>query len=35
MNNGQTCVACSRVLAPVSRYDEVVEALAAKVSAIR
>jgi aldehyde dehydrogenase (NAD+) len=27
-NNGQTCVSCSRVLAPSSRYDEVVEFVA-------
>ncbi|WP_224401849.1 aldehyde dehydrogenase [Pseudonocardia sp. ICBG1034] len=25
MNNGQTCVACSRVLVPASRYDELVD----------
>jgi aldehyde dehydrogenase (NAD+) len=25
MNNGQTCVNCTRVLAPRARYDEVVE----------
>jgi acyl-CoA reductase-like NAD-dependent aldehyde dehydrogenase len=35
MNNGQTCVARSRVLAPASRYNEVVDALAAKVSALK
>lgn len=29
MNNGQACVAQSRVLAPRSRYDEIVDALAA------
>jgi len=34
MNNGQACVAGSRVLAPVSRYHEVVDALATKVSAL-
>jgi acyl-CoA reductase-like NAD-dependent aldehyde dehydrogenase len=34
MNNGQACVAGSRLLAPVNRYDEVVEAVAAKVSAL-
>ncbi|HEV7963536.1 MAG TPA: aldehyde dehydrogenase [Actinoplanes sp.] len=27
-NNGQTCMACTRILAPRSRYDEVVESLA-------
>lgn len=26
-NNGQTCMACTRILAPASRYDEVVDAL--------
>jgi geranial dehydrogenase len=31
-NNGQTCVLCSRVLAPASRYDEIVEAIASRVS---
>ena len=35
MNNGQACVAGSRVLAPVARYQEVVEALAEKVSALK
>ncbi|MBJ7337464.1 aldehyde dehydrogenase [Mycolicibacterium sp.] len=29
LNNGQACVAQSRILAPRSRYDEVAEALAA------
>jgi aldehyde dehydrogenase (NAD+) len=29
INNGQTCYLSSRILAPKSRYDEVVEALAA------
>jgi aldehyde dehydrogenase (NAD+) len=33
MNNGQACVALTRVLAPQSRYDEVRDALAAAVSA--
>ena len=32
MNNGQTCVTCSRILAPAGRYDEVVVALATRVS---
>ena len=32
MNNGQACIAQTRILAPQSRYDEVVEALAAAVS---
>ncbi|RSS80503.1 aldehyde dehydrogenase [Streptomyces sp. WAC06614] len=33
MNNGQACVAQTRILAPRSRYDEVAEALVAAVSA--
>ncbi|MBU6329418.1 MAG: aldehyde dehydrogenase [Acidobacteria bacterium] len=33
MNNGQACVALTRVLAPASRYDEVREALGAAVGA--
>ena len=33
MNNGQACVAQTRVLAAESRYDEVVEALARKCGA--
>jgi betaine-aldehyde dehydrogenase len=33
MNNGQACVALTRVLAPQSRYDEVRDALATAVSA--
>jgi len=32
MNNGQACAAQTRVLAPRSRYDDVVEALVASVS---
>jgi aldehyde dehydrogenase (NAD+) len=28
VNNGQTCYLCSRVLAPASRYDEIVDAMA-------
>ncbi|MBY0289254.1 MAG: aldehyde dehydrogenase [Mycobacteriaceae bacterium] len=35
MNNGQTCVTCGRVLAPASRYDEVIDAIATRVSALR
>jgi len=31
MNNGQACVAQTRILAPRSRYDEVVDAIAAAV----
>src|SRR5215218_6473719 len=34
MNTGQACVAQTRILAPRSRYDEVVEKLAAAVSAM-
>jgi len=33
MNNGQACVALTRVLAPRSRYDEIRDALAAAVTA--
>jgi betaine-aldehyde dehydrogenase len=33
MNNGQACVAQTRILAPRSRYDEVRDALAAAVGA--
>ncbi len=35
MNNGQACIAQSRILAPRSRYDECVEALAGAVGALR
>ncbi len=34
-NNGQTCVVCSRVLAPKSRYKEVVDALVAKAKGLK
>jgi betaine-aldehyde dehydrogenase len=34
VNNGQACAAQTRVLAPRSRYDEVVEAVAATASAL-
>jgi len=34
MNNGQACVAQTRVLAPRSRYDEIAEAFAAAASAL-
>jgi aldehyde dehydrogenase (NAD+) len=34
MNSGQACVAQTRILAPRSRYDEVVEKLAATVAAM-
>lgn len=35
MNNGQTCVSCSRVLAPARRYNEVVDALVAQASSLK
>jgi geranial dehydrogenase len=35
MNNGQTCVTCGRILAPARRYDEIVDALASRVSALQ
>lgn len=35
MNNGQACVSQSRILAPRSRYDEVVNAFAEAVSALK
>ncbi len=35
MNNGQACIAQTRILAPRSRYNEVVDALAAKVGALK
>lgn len=31
-NNGQTCYACTRILAPEHRYDDVVEAVTATVA---
>ncbi len=34
MNNGQACVAQTRILAPRSRYDETVDALAAMVNGL-
>lgn len=34
MNNGQTCVACSRILAPRNRYREIVDEIASRVSAM-
>ena len=34
MNNGQACVAQTRILAPRSRYEETVDALAAMVSGL-
>ncbi|HEX4016673.1 MAG TPA: aldehyde dehydrogenase [Frankiaceae bacterium] len=35
MNNGQACIAQTRILAPKARYAEVVDALAAKVGALK
>ena len=35
MNNGQACIAQTRILAPRSRYDEVVEAVVSGVSAMK
>ncbi|HUO48638.1 MAG TPA: aldehyde dehydrogenase [Acidimicrobiales bacterium] len=35
MNNGQACIAQTRILAPRARYDEVVEAVVAGVSAMK
>jgi len=35
MNNGQACVAQTRILAPSSRYDETVDTLAAMVAGLR
>ncbi|MEY9871167.1 aldehyde dehydrogenase (NAD+) [Streptacidiphilus sp. MAP12-33] len=34
MNNGQACVALTRVLAPRSRYDEIADKMAAAVSGL-
>ncbi len=34
MNNGQACAAQTRVLAPVERYDEIVEVIAASTAAL-
>lgn len=35
LNNGQACLASTRILAPQSRYDEVVEAVAGMASAMK
>jgi betaine-aldehyde dehydrogenase len=35
MNNGQACIAQTRILAPRSRYDEVVDAVVAGVRALK
>ena len=34
MNNGQACIAQTRILAPAARYDEVVDALVEQVKAM-
>lgn len=34
LNNGQACFSCTRILAPSSRYDEIVEAIAGTVSSL-
>lgn len=34
LNNGQACFSCTRILAPASRYNEVVDAVASAVSAM-
>ncbi|HWE90093.1 MAG TPA: aldehyde dehydrogenase [Pseudonocardiaceae bacterium] len=34
-NNGQTCMACTRILAPSSRYDEVVDAISGWVGSLK
>ncbi|MDY0046120.1 MAG: aldehyde dehydrogenase [Thauera propionica] len=33
LNNGQACFSCTRILAPASRYNEVVDAIASAVTA--
>ncbi|WP_017540465.1 aldehyde dehydrogenase [Nocardiopsis halophila] len=35
LNNGEACIAQARVLAPRSRYDEVVEAVTERMAALR
>lgn len=35
LNNGQACFSCTRILAPARRYDEVVEAVASAVKALK
>ncbi|MFE2429320.1 aldehyde dehydrogenase [Streptomyces sp. NPDC059373] len=34
-NNGQTCMACTRILAPSSRYTEVVDAITAWMGSLK
>ncbi|ANI40291.1 aldehyde dehydrogenase [Mycolicibacterium vaccae 95051] len=35
LNNGQTCFLCTRILAPASRYSEVIDTLAALISSLQ
>ena len=35
LNNGQTCFACTRILAPQSRYKDVVDAVAGMVGTLK
>jgi geranial dehydrogenase len=35
LNNGQTCFACTRILAPQSQYKQVVDAVAGMVGALK
>jgi len=35
LNNGQACFSCTRILAPAKRYDEVVQAVASAVEALK
>jgi len=35
LNNGQTCFACTRILAPQGRYQQVVDALAAMAASLK
>lgn len=34
-NNGQTCYSCTRILAPVGRYKQVVDAIASMASSLK
>ncbi len=34
-NNGQTCYSCTRILAPQSRYNQIVDALAGMASSLK
>ncbi|MEU6014768.1 aldehyde dehydrogenase family protein [Streptomyces sp. NPDC047515] len=33
-HNGEACIAHTRILAPLSRYDEVVDAIAARMQSV-